>query len=60
MNVPLRVKQNLAASFLSDPEFKQFSTEDLMQLAQRRKNVYTTDRASAIAALKGVLCGRKV
>ena len=48
------MKQNLAASFLSDSEFKQFDTMDLLRLARSRKHVHCVDRASAIAALKGV------
>jgi hypothetical protein len=54
-NIPLRVKKSLAAGFIADAEFKQADTNDLIQLARVRKHIYTTDRASAIAALKGVI-----
>ena len=53
-NIPLRIKKELAVHALADSEFKQISTEDLVELARSRKRVYVTDRASAIAALKGV------
>ena len=52
-NIPLRVKKELAGRFLMDSEFRQAATEDLLWLAKERKHVYVTDRASAIAALKG-------
>ena len=54
-DAPLRIRQELAEHALADPEFKQVPTEDLLYLARTRKRVYVTDRASAIAALKGVV-----
>ena len=56
-DIPLRIKTELAQHALADPEFKQFSTELLIKLARDRKRVYVTDRASAIAACKGVVNG---
>jgi len=53
-DIPLRIKKELAPFALADAEFKQVPTEDLMALA-RRKHVYVTDRASAIAVLKGIV-----
>ena len=53
-SVPLRVKTCLAATLLADSEFKQVDTMDLIWLARERKRVHVSDRASAIAALKGV------
>ena len=57
-NIPLRIRPELAAPALADCEFKQVTTEDLLFLARDRKRVYVTDRASAIAVLKGVVGGR--
>jgi hypothetical protein len=53
-NVPLRVKRSLAASFLVDSEFRAIETQELIRLVRTRKNIYVTDRASAIAVLKGL------
>jgi hypothetical protein len=57
-DIPLRIKKELAPHALADSEFKQVPTEDLLFLARDRKRVYVTDRASAIAVLKGVVNGR--
>ncbi len=53
-DIPLRVRRALAPAFLADSEFKQVPTEELLELARARKHVYVTDRASAIAVLKGM------
>ena len=53
-NIPLRIKKELAVHALADSEFKQIDTFELMELARVRKHVFVTDRASAIAVLKGV------
>jgi len=52
--IPLRIRKELAPAALADAEFKAVPTEELMHLARTRKRIYVTDRASAIAALKGV------
>jgi len=52
--IPLRIRKELAPAALADSEFKAVPTEDLMHLARTRKRIYVIDRASAIAALKGV------
>jgi hypothetical protein len=54
-DIPLRAKTELVPLILADSEFKQIATEELMELARVRKHVYTVDRASAIAVLKGVV-----
>lgn len=54
IDIPLRAKRDLTPLILADPEFVGVSTEDLLSLS-RAKHVYTTDRASAIAVLKGVV-----
>ena len=51
-DIPLRIRKDLAALALADKDFLALSTEDLIDLA-RKKHVYVSDRASAIAVLKG-------
>lgn len=52
-NIPLQVKDAHKEALLLDVEFKNIATEELIGLASERKGIYTVDRASAIAVLKG-------
>lgn len=52
-NIPLRVKNEYRGRLLADSEFKMIPTEELIYLAKSRR-VYTVDRSSAIAVLKGL------
>lgn len=54
IDIPLRVKRELAPAMLALSVFKEIPTEDLIADAFRLKNVHTSDRASAIAVLKGI------
>ena len=53
-DIPLRLKRNIAPAFLADPEFKAVPTEDLIFLVRTRKHIHVSDRATAIAVLKGL------
>ena len=53
-DIPLRIKKALAPTFLADPEFKAVPTEDLIFLVRTRKHIHVSDRATAIAVLKGL------
>ena len=54
VDIPLRIRKDLAPLALADKDFQTSATEDLINLA-RKKHVHVDDRASAIAVLKGLV-----
>jgi hypothetical protein len=53
-NVPLRVRSELAERFLFSDHVT-IDTADLIERAYARTKIYTSDRASALAVLRGLV-----